>query len=115
MPIIYLTFLSFILSPLTYILLMQNINFYKYENAFSIISVEKRDNLNQSHLHYQISQIYMRQHQWFKAITILDNLSLDQSSNRYYKEIALILNKNKQDTLANKYCVPSLTQTQNKQ
>ena len=107
MPIIYLTCLSCILSPLTFILLKQNINFHKYEQALSRLLTH---NINNADIHYiknQILKIYIYQHQWLKAIILLDNLALSQDSNKYDKTMAMILNKNQQNQLADKYYIPN--------
>nr|YP_009314043.1 Hypothetical protein ycf37 [Izziella formosana]SCW22297.1 Hypothetical protein ycf37 [Izziella formosana] len=103
MPIIYLTCLSCILSPLTFILIKQNVNFYKYEQIPSSTSITSQDNTSTNNIKYQMSSIYIRQHEWLKAIILLDTLAMDNNSKQYNRKIAMILEKNRQDMLANKY------------
>nr|YP_009312817.1 Hypothetical protein ycf37 [Helminthora furcellata]SCW21071.1 Hypothetical protein ycf37 [Helminthora furcellata]SCW23931.1 Hypothetical protein ycf37 [Helminthora furcellata] len=109
MPTIYLICLSLILSPITLILLVQNINFYKYKNAIAKLSKESRGQPVEYKTLYNVSQIYIQTHEWHKAIIILDNLILERSTTKItesakcYNSIGIILQKNSYKNMAIRY------------
>nr|YP_009315069.1 Hypothetical protein ycf37 [Titanophycus setchellii]SCW23524.1 Hypothetical protein ycf37 [Titanophycus setchellii] len=103
MPTIYLICLSLILTPLTILLITQNIRFYKYEQPVSKLLTDTEILLHSKEIKHYISQIYIQQHRWLNAIILLENLTLEEPSSIYSYQISSIMTKNLYNNLAEKY------------
>nr|YP_009313840.1 Hypothetical protein ycf37 [Hommersandiophycus borowitzkae]SCW22094.1 Hypothetical protein ycf37 [Hommersandiophycus borowitzkae] len=108
MPTLYLISLSCILSPITFILMSQIIQFIYYRQKIETIKRQNQESMiyNKS---YNVAQIYIKNHFWNKAIIILDNLiyhtpniQTDQIA-VYYNMIGIILQQNKYLQTSQKY------------
>ncbi len=103
MPTLYLICLSCMLTPLTILLLLQNIRFYKYEQPLSNILFKNKITFNSNDIKYYLSQQYIEKHQWLNAIILLENLNLNNATPEYSYQIGNIMKKNLYHNLADRY------------
>nr|YP_009315680.1 Hypothetical protein ycf37 [Trichogloeopsis pedicellata]SCW24338.1 Hypothetical protein ycf37 [Trichogloeopsis pedicellata] len=109
MPTIYLISISCILSPITFALILQTINFYNTQQELILINKQKEHLSKLTVLESDIANQYFKNHYWYKAIVVLDN-----SLNKHYKSnsdnqaicynmIGIILQKNHYLNIATEY------------
>nr|YP_009314658.1 Hypothetical protein ycf37 [Neoizziella asiatica]SCW23113.1 Hypothetical protein ycf37 [Neoizziella asiatica] len=109
MPILYLICLSCMLTPLSILLILQNIRFYKSEKHTSNILINSKTNFSSTDIKCYLSQQYIKKHQWLNAIIILENLNVAKPTRACSQQIGNIMKKNSYHNLADKY----LTYAQN--
>nr|SCW22912.1 Hypothetical protein ycf37 [Nemalion sp. H.1444] len=108
-PLIYLVAICLILSPITTILILQTLNFYKKSNILSNLRLESQKYIVSQALEYQIANIYIDEQLWDKAVITLENAIksnkyLDNNwTARYYNAIGFALEKAKCYQLAKAY------------